>query len=149
MKNIWDKVKQDLKQKTIPIDIVLELTRKCNVSCCHCYNLKDDAELSFNQVKEIATQLRAAGTLFIALTGGEVFTHPEIFDICMYLKDRGFDLKIFTNGTLINEDNIKNIADLSLSEIGISIQGSTAKTHDAITGSAGAFAKSIKAIKLL
>lgn len=149
MKNIWDKVKEDLRKKAIPIDVILELTRQCNVSCCHCYNFKDNAQLSFDQVKVIARQLRQAGTLFISLTGGEVFTHPDFFDICFYLRNSGFDLKIFTNGTLINENNIKTISKIAPSEVGISIQGAVAKTHDAITGSAGSFNKSINAIKLL
>ncbi|MFH1062912.1 MAG: radical SAM protein [Candidatus Omnitrophota bacterium] len=149
MKTIWDKVKEDLKKKAIPISVVLELTRRCNISCCHCYNFKDNAELSFAQVKDIARQLRQAGTLFLSLTGGEIFTKQDIFDICFYLRQSGFDLSLFTNGTLINQSNIKTIQKLNLSEVGISIQGASAKTHDKITGCQGAFAKSINAISLL
>ncbi|MBU1044152.1 MAG: radical SAM protein [Candidatus Omnitrophica bacterium] len=149
MQTIWSKVKADLKQKAIPIDVVLELTRKCNLSCCHCYNFKDNAELSFVQVKDIARQLRQAGTLFLSLTGGEIFTKADIFEICFYLRQSCFALSIFTNGTLINQSNIKIIRELDLNEVGISIQGAIAKTHDKIVGCQGAFAKSINAIKLL
>jgi AdoMet-dependent heme synthase len=149
MKTIWDTVKETLKNKAIPISVVLELTRKCNISCCHCYNFKDNAELNFSQVKDIARQLRQSGTLFLSLTGGEIFTKPDIFDICFYLRQSGFDLSLFTNGTLINQSNIKTIQELNLSEVGISIQGATAKTHDKIVGVKGAYAKSINAIKLL
>lgn len=149
MNTIWDKVKADLKEKSIPISVIIELTRNCNVSCCHCYNLKDNAEISFTQIKDIARQLRQAGTLFLSLTGGEIFTKHDIFDICFYLRQSGFDLSIFTNGTLINQSNIKLIRELNLSEVGISIQGASAKTHDRITGSGGSFAKSIEAISLL
>jgi AdoMet-dependent heme synthase len=149
MKTIWDKVKADLKEKSIPISVIIELTRNCNVSCCHCYNLKDNAELSFAQIKNIARQLRQAGTLFLSLTGGEIFTKQDIFDICFYLRRSGFDLSLFTNGTLINQNNIKLIRELNLSEVGISIQGASASTHDRITGSAGSFVRSIEAISLL
>jgi len=149
MKTIWDKVKQDLKQKAIPLNVLIELTRKCNVNCCHCYNFKDNAELSFDQVKKIAVQLRRAGALFLSLTGGEVFTKNDIFDICFYLRKMSFDLSIFTNGTLIDQNNINKIQDIGLSEVGISIQGSSAETHDKIVGVKGCFGKSINAIKLL
>ncbi len=149
MKTIWDRIKQDLKEKAIPLNVVIELTRVCNINCCHCYNRKDNAELSFSQIKEIAVQLRQAGALFLSLTGGEVFTKHDILDICSYLRKMSFDLSIFTNGTLINQGNINRIQELGLSEVGISIQGAIAETHDRISGAKGCFEKSINAIKLL
>jgi radical SAM protein with 4Fe4S-binding SPASM domain len=149
MENLWDKVRKNLEEKTIPIDVVLELTRTCNLDCCHCYNIKDSSRLSFEQIKEISAQLRKAGTLFISLTGGEVFTHPDFFAICFYLKDSGFDLKLFTNGTMIDHSNIDSIEALYFSEVGISLQGADSITHDKITGSRGSFDKAVDAVKLL
>ena len=149
MASVWDKVKSAVKHKAIPLDVVVELTRRCNLRCCHCYNIKDESMLSFDQVKTVSAQLRDAGTLFVTLTGGEVFTHPEIFDICFYLKENGFDLKVFTNGTLINETNIAKIKELYFSEVGISVHGAFAQTHDLITGCPGSFELSINAVRLL
>ncbi|MFH1459660.1 MAG: radical SAM protein [Candidatus Omnitrophota bacterium] len=147
--DIWTKVKHTLKQKHIPIEVILELTKRCNLKCCHCYNIKDSCQLSFKQVKIIFKQLRDAGTLFLVLTGGEVFLHPDIMEILNLAKNMNFNLKIFTNGTLITEEIARNLAKIMPSEIGISIQGARAKTHDLITGVKGSYEKSIQAIKIL
>ena len=66
MQDIWLKTKQALDSKNISFEDILEVTKRCNLNCCHCYNVKDNAELSFSQIKEIAGQLREAGCLFYA-----------------------------------------------------------------------------------
>jgi radical SAM protein with 4Fe4S-binding SPASM domain len=56
---------------------------------------------------------------------------------------------ILTNGTLINSTIVNKLKEYSkLSEIQISIDGSTAKIHDKIRGD-GSFAKAINSIKIL
>ncbi|MCP4650970.1 MAG: radical SAM protein [PVC group bacterium] len=149
MNDIWKHVRNTIENKYIPISMILELTRRCNLNCCHCYNIKSNSELSFPQIKEISRQLRDAGCLFLFLTGGEVFCMPDFLEIITYLRRAGFDLKIFTNGTLITSDLVYKLGDLGISEIGISIQGAEPKTHDRISGVPGAFEKSITAIKML
>ncbi|MFH2137111.1 MAG: radical SAM protein [Candidatus Omnitrophota bacterium] len=146
---IWDEVGKAIKEKYIPITMVLEATRQCNLQCCHCYNIKDNVQLSFDQIKDIGGQLRRAGCLFLVLTGGEVFTKPDFLDIAGYLRKLGFDLKVFTNGTLITSQMVERIKDLAFSEVGISIQGINAQTHDRITGNPGSFAKALSAVKIL
>jgi radical SAM protein with 4Fe4S-binding SPASM domain len=149
MTDIWATVKQTLQERHIPFEIALGLTRRCNLSCCHCYNIKDDTQMTPAQVRNIARQLRRAGTLFVVLTGGEVFTHPDILDIAASLRQAGMDIKIFTNGTLITVHMIRELKKILPNEIGISIQGAQARTHDAITGVAGSFEKALQAVARL
>src|SRR3989337_2358598 len=73
----------------------LELTRRCNLRCKHCYlpiskHPGDAPELAFSSVKQIIDELHSAGCLFISLTGGEVFTRPDITSILEYLWKKGF-----------------------------------------------------------
>jgi radical SAM protein with 4Fe4S-binding SPASM domain len=149
MHDIWQELKGIIKKRHIPIEFVLELTRRCNLRCCHCYNIKDNAELSFDQIKEITRQLRKAGCLFLVLTGGEVFTIKNFLDIAFFIRDAGFDIKIFTNGTLIDKKTSRVLDKIAPSEIGVTIQAACASVHDRITGVKGSFERSLSAVRIL
>jgi len=149
MRNIWQETKEDLEKNYTPFSIVLELTRVCNLNCIHCYNIKDKAELSFAQIKKIASSLRKAGTLTLTLTGGEVFVIKDILEILYFLKGLGFDLKIITNGTLLNKDLIKHLKSIYPSEIGVSLYGLSPLVHEKITRVRGSFQKTFQTIKAL
>jgi len=149
MEDIWQETDLVLKNNNIPISIVFELTRRCNLSCLHCYNTKDDAELTLNQIKDIALNLRQAGCLFLTLTGGEIFIREDCFDIIYFLRRIGFDIKIITNGTLITPPEAKRLKELSISEIGVSLYGVSSSVHDRITQIKGSFDKTLSAIKSL
>jgi len=145
--SIWEKTDAALKSKHIPINVILELTRRCNLRCLHCYNIKDDAHLSFDQVQIIFQQLREAGCLFLTLTGGEFFTRQDACAILRSAREHGFDLKIITNGTLITAEVIQCLQEVAPSEIGISLQGADAQTHDRISGVDGSFDSALQAVK--
>ena len=60
-------------------DLIIEITRKCNMACEHC--LRGDAEnvnLDIAHVEKLFNQVDSIGTLTI--TGGEPSLHPEIID---------------------------------------------------------------------
>ena len=129
----------------------LEVTYKCNLRCLHCYVVPDNTkrELSLEECKLILDQLAAEGCLLLLLTGGEILTRTDFFDIATYARKKGFALTLFTNGTLITPDIADRIKGLYPRGVGISIYGATAGTHEAITQVPGSFDKSINALKLL
>lgn len=45
----------------------------------------------------------------ITITGGEPFSHPQIIEILSEIKNQNFICYVLTNGTLINDRNIKTI----------------------------------------
>jgi radical SAM protein with 4Fe4S-binding SPASM domain len=147
--DIWQEVQDTIKKDFIPTDIILELTRRCNLRCIHCYNTKDQAELSLSQIKEIAGQLREAGTLFLTLTGGEILVREDFVEIGKFLRKAGFDIKMISNGTCITRQLARELKEISPSDMGISLQGATAPVHDAVTGVEGSFDKSLRAIGYL
>jgi len=59
----------------------------------------------------------------------------------------GFYVGLSTNGTLINEANIENIADVGYDYVGISLDG-IGETHDRFRRKEGAFDASLNAIRL-
>ena len=149
MIDIWEETRESIKKNLIPLSIVWELTRRCNLNCIHCYNLKDEANLSFSEIRKIAFNLREAGTLILTLTGGEIFIREDILDVLFFLKGLGFDLKIITNATLIDNFLAERLKEIYPSEIGISLYGASSLVHEKITRGAGSFDKTLEAVKVL
>lgn len=136
--------------RRVPLSCTFELNRACNLKCVHCY-LADKtrgAELATAEVKRVLRETALAGTLYLAFTGGEILLRRDIFELCGYARALRFDLKLFTNGTLIDESAARRLADIRPSSVDISLYGRE-KTHDAITKANGSFARTVRAVKLL
>jgi len=138
-------------QRNIPLYAVFELTYKCNLKCIHCYipeNHRLKKELSTNEVKNILRQLKSEGCLFLVFTGGEVFLRDDFLDICSYARKLKFDLRIFTNGTLIHRKIAEYISKIGVSGVEVSLYGKE-KTHNKITQTENSFQKVFNTIKML
>ena len=134
----------------IPLMCTLELNRNCNLKCRHCYLAATgrDKQLKTPEIKKILSELSRAGTLSLVFTGGEIFLRKDILELCAYARKLNFDLRLFTNGTLINRQIAERISELNISAVEISIYGKK-RTHDNITGQSGSFEKSVNSVKLL
>ena len=145
----------DLEQKAcannIPVYAQMELTYTCNLKCIHCYTVADffQKELSNKDVKRIIDQLAELGTLYLALTGGEIFTRKDFFDIATYARKKGFALRLFTNAALITTEIAKKIYDIKPLVMEISLYGKTPEVHEAVNQIPGSLTCTINAIKQL
>ena len=139
-----------LRQPPGPV-VIWNLIRRCNLCCKHCYSISADTdfpgELSTQQVFDTLDDLRQFRVPALILSGGEPLLRPDIYDISKRAKDLGFYIGLSTNGTLIDESNIQQLADTGFDYLGISIDG-IGKTHDEFRQMEGAFDKSMHAIKL-
>ena len=73
----------------VPIRAILELTDKCNLKCVHCYRVANSEKiLSLSEIKTIINDLCELGCIELTLTGGELFTRSDIFDIIDYADER-------------------------------------------------------------
>ena len=117
---IWKEVDDFVKVNNVPLHMMLEVSRKCNINCVHCYNLKDKAHLSYGQIDDIFEQLREAGTLFLTLTGGEFFARPDACDILRLAREYGFDIRLITNGTTNTKEVAQVLRDVNMLEVGVS-----------------------------
>lgn len=131
--------------------VIWNLTRRCNLTCKHCYALAVDkefpGELSTNEVYDILDQLKAFRVPALILSGGEPLLRPDIHKIAERAKSMGFYTALSTNGTLIGEDDIAVIEHIGYDYIGISIDGMR-DTHDKFRREVGAFDASMNAIRL-
>ncbi len=131
--------------------VIWNLIRRCNLTCKHCYSISADVdfpgELSGEEVSTVMDDLKSFGVPVLILSGGEPLLRPDIFDISRRAKKMGFYVGLSTNGTLIDEHNIADIAAVGYDYVGISLDGIGA-THDAFRRKQGAFDASLAGLRL-
>jgi len=135
------RLKQVALARAQPLSASLELTYRCNWRCVFCYNPRhhDRRGLSGAEWRAVLDDLRALGTLYVALTGGEPLTHPEFLAIARGVRERAFALRILTNGALVTDALADEIAGLRPLAVELSLHGATAETHDRATATPGSF----------
>jgi radical SAM protein with 4Fe4S-binding SPASM domain len=133
--------------KYIPFKADWEITYRCNLNCIHCYQTRpgSEPELTTEQACDCLDQLAELGCLYLTFTGGEVLLREDFFEIAGYARKKGFAIRIFTNGTLIEEDIADKIKSLNPLSVEISLYAATAAGHENITGVAGSFQKTVDA----
>jgi heme d1 biosynthesis radical SAM protein NirJ len=131
--------------------VIWNLIRRCNLTCKHCYSISADkdfpGELSTAEVYSVMDDLKAFGVPVLILSGGEPLLNNDIFEISKRAKAMGFYVGLSTNGTLIDQSNIEQIAAIGYDYVGISIDG-IRETHDKFRRKAGAFDESMRGIRL-
>ncbi len=130
--------------------IALEVTHNCNLSCKHCYlSTTNEApeDLTLNKIKEILDTTKAMGGISVSIGGGEPLSRWDIVEIIKYAHHIGLLITLGTNGTLINREWAKILADLPI-KIQLSLDGATENIHDSIRG-AGSFKKTMSGLNYL
>jgi radical SAM protein with 4Fe4S-binding SPASM domain len=138
------------KKYVVPISVLVEVCYTCNENCIHCcIDQHSQVGLSVKQYETLFDQMVKAGTLFVILTGGEPFSRKDFMDIVRAARQRHISVTIFSNGTLLTEKIICELAALYVQDVHVSIYSVKESTHDAITRVPGSFRKSISAIQAM
>jgi radical SAM protein with 4Fe4S-binding SPASM domain len=152
----WSRFSEKIERQRIPFSGSIALTHRCNLACLHCYAKEeagmgeaDGPELDSRQWKKIITEIKAAGCLYLLITGGEPLVRDDFAAIYSYAKRQGFLVTLFTNATLVIEDTVKLFRQLPPRRIEITLYGASAATHDRITGVPGSYARCLQGIEML
>jgi len=131
--------------------VIWNLVRRCNLTCKHCYSISADkdfpGELSTAEVFRVMDDLKAARVPVLILSGGEPLLRQDIFHIGRRAKEMGFYVGLSSNGTLVNETNVKAIAATGFDYVGISLDG-IRQTHDRFRRKEGAFDAALNGVRL-
>jgi radical SAM protein with 4Fe4S-binding SPASM domain len=140
----------------VPVQVSIEVTRRCPLECLHCYNnlsMGDlDAkrrELSKEEHFRVLDELVEMGCFWILYTGGEIFARKDFLEIYTYAKRKGFLITLFTNGTMISEQIADYLAEWPPFAIEITLYGRTRETYEALTMIPGSYDRCLRGIKLL
>ena len=149
-------LKQRVAARRVPLGGTVELTRRCNNRCRHCYNnlpVTDSkalaSELSTPEVIRILDEITAAGCVWLLFTGGEIFLRPDFLDIYDHARQKGLLLTLFTNGTLITSRAADHLARYRPFSIEITLYGATRETYERVTGTPGSFDRCLRGIRHL
>lgn len=130
--------------------VVWNMTRRCNLKCVHCYAQALDVEgrddISTEQAKAMIDDLAAYGAPVMLFSGGEPLVRRDLVELARHATQKGMRAVISTNGTLITKEKAKELKEVGLSYVGISLDGMEA-VHDHFRGVPGAFRKAIQGIE--
>ena len=134
----------------LPWSVHVDLTYRCNERCIHCYlDHEDHGEMKTAEIKNVLEQLARSGTLFLTLSGGEIFLRADLFELLEFARSLHFDISLKTNALLIDAERAKKLRDLSVRKIQISIYSAEQEVHDAITKVRGSLERTLNAIRFL
>jgi len=148
----WQRIHQTAKNKGFPLRVMFELTYRCNFKCKHCYvpnSYRNKQELKTKQVFSILEQLKDIGCFYLGFTGGEPFIRKDIMNILWFAKKKGFELILYTNGALINEEIAQELQRLSPNKVDITIPAMSKHAFEGVTRMPGSHRKVFNAIDLL
>jgi radical SAM protein with 4Fe4S-binding SPASM domain len=140
----------------VPLQVSIEVTRRCPLECLHCYNnlpMGDvearQRELTKEEHFKMLDELVEMGCFWILYTGGEIFARKDFLEIYTYAKKKGFLITLFTNGTIINEQIADYLVEWPPFAIEITLYGRTRETYEALTAVPGSYDKCLRGIRLL
>ncbi|WP_243717726.1 radical SAM protein [Actinomadura sp. KC345] len=122
---------------TVPRMLWLDLTRKCQLQCTHCYNDSGPAGTHGTMSREdwigVIDQAKGTGVTWVQLIGGEPTMHPDAGDLLCHALDLGMAVEVYSNlvhvpaawWDLFQRDGVS---------IATSYYAADASGHNAVTG---------------
>ncbi|MDD4730382.1 MAG: 12,18-didecarboxysiroheme deacetylase [Desulfovibrio sp.] len=130
--------------------VVWNMTQRCNLKCVHCYAHAIDPSahkdpISTEQAKAMIDDLAAYGAPVMLFSGGEPLVRKDLTELAKYATSKGMRAVISTNGTLITKEKAKELREVGLSYVGISLDGAE-EVHDKFRGVPGAYKKALEGV---
>jgi MoaA/NifB/PqqE/SkfB family radical SAM enzyme len=120
-----------------PCRLSVDLTSRCNLACIMCHRHYKGSEhakrtLPYELWKKLEPWLASADQIVFG-SSGESLLHPRIGDILADLRDFPHVFRILvTNGKLLEKPDVFEAVVTSIDRLGISIEGATKRTYEAI-----------------
>ncbi len=132
--------------------VVWNASRRCNLSCIHCYsdshNKKYSGELTTKEAERMIKGLAEFKVPVLLFSGGEPLLRKDIFRLNRLAKSRNLRTVISTNGTLITKKLASQIKKECFDYVGVSLDGIGSR-NDSFRGRQGAFALAVAGIRNL
>lgn len=136
-----------------PRIIAWEVTRSCNLACAHCRAAAHyepyPGELTLDECKRVMDDIASITDPILILTGGEPLMRADLFEIVDYARALGLHPVIGTNGTLIDDECARRIAEHGIPRVSVSLDFPTAEGQDAFRGKPGAFEETLAGMRNL
>ncbi|MCX5649393.1 MAG: radical SAM protein [Planctomycetota bacterium] len=131
--------------------IAWELTRACRMACRHCRAaarpVADADDLTTDEGYRLLENIASFCQPILILTGGEPLLRGDVFDLAKRGRALGLPVVLATCGMGLDDETAQRLMDAGIRHISISLDGATAKSHDAIRGVPGAFDAALRGIE--
>ncbi len=138
----------------IPLSGTFELTPVCNMDCKMCYvRLSRQAQEAIAPLRraeewiQLAQKAKEAGMLYLLLTGGEPFMHPQFRQIMEAMHKMGLLISINSNGTLIDEETVEWLKKVPPVRVNVTLYGGSNETYARLCGNPNGFTQVDRAIQ--
>ena len=137
-----------------PVLAEYEMTYRCNLRCLYCYQpnyLKHErrGELTAHEISAMLDDFAYSGVFFLIVTGGECTLTPTFRHVVSEARARTMDVSILTNGTALKPEIVAFLAAMRVSEVKVSIYGSSAEEYGRFTGRPSAWARVLDGLSTL
>lgn len=105
-----------------PLNITLELTRRCNAKCDYCNHWKEQRQTE-QEIADFVAIVNRFQPFSVTICGGEPFMRKDALEIISSVKQvPGWRyLSIITNGWFLSEDRAQKLLDTGIDQINISL----------------------------
>ena len=129
----------------------IEFSLRCNFNCPYCYVPRTEScrdELTLEEIQDVISQAQEMGARKIIILGGEPTIYPELATIVEFIRSKGLQVEMFTNGTGIDDELA---AFLHASQVRVVLKMNTFDPglQDRLSGKKGAHAVIHSALKAL
>lgn len=141
--------------RRLPVQVSVELTRRCTFRCPHCYCRLPEvhdasrAEMRGDEWARILREAADEGAVFLQVTGGEPLLHPDFREIWVTAKRLGLIPDLYTNGSLITPELADFLAEWPPRRVSVTLYGATEGTYRSMTGTSGMLEQVLSAVSLL
>ena len=154
MKNINYNPENNAKRANSPPNelflLAINLTRRCNLNCSHCYldaktlQHGGEGELSTAEVKQLLDSVaERSNDTMVVLTGGEPLLRRDLEELAAYGSSLGLAIVVGTNGIMLTDARVKSLKEAGVLGIGISLDSLDPNFHDQFRGAPGSWEKTL------
>jgi MoaA/NifB/PqqE/SkfB family radical SAM enzyme len=135
--------------------VSLTMEFRCNLKCVHCMiegtmdRLAPESDESFHDL--LAHNRRTGQWTGLILTGSEITLRRDLPELATQAREAGFEhVRIQTHGMHLGRRSYsESLVQAGVDEFFVSVAGSDAESHDAITTVKGSFEKTLRGLEIL
>jgi radical SAM protein with 4Fe4S-binding SPASM domain len=121
--------------------IIFEITQRCNLSCCYCYNVWKNrpryprGELATRDIKRLLEKAVAESRCrLVTLTGGEPLLREDIVDVVRFVRGLGVEVNLISNGTLLESGAVRSLVQAGVRMFELPLLSARRETHNRLVG---------------
>ena len=147
-KSIASVLRQVSAGSNAPMSAMIEVADRCNETCVHCYQIQGKkGELETADWKRVMDELADLGVIILTISGGEATLRRDFLELVAYARKKRFAVKLFTNGLNMTPELARELGELAVQEVQISLYSTRAEVHDWVTRVPGSWQKTVAATR--